>query len=97
MASEIIKGLENVRYHLPAGEHKAVIDDAIECINRQQAEIERLTKYNTDVAYKHYNDGIKEFADKLKAMLAKYDMYGTLYIVEDIDNLVKEMVGADNG
>lgn len=30
---------------------------ALELINRQKAEIERLQKYNTDVAFKHYNDG----------------------------------------
>lgn len=41
---KIIKALENVRYHLPAGEHKAVIDDAIECINRQQNAIKELQK-----------------------------------------------------
>ncbi len=43
---EIIEKLENVRYHLPAGEHKAVIDDAIECINQQREEIDKLTKWN---------------------------------------------------
>lgn len=32
---------------------------------RQKAEIERLQKYNTEVAFKHYNDGIKEFAERL--------------------------------
>lgn len=41
-------------------------------------------------------EAIKEVAEKLKAMLAKYDMYGILYIVEDIDNLVKERVGAED-
>lgn len=39
---------------------------ALDLINRQRAEIERLQKYNTDVAFKHYNDGIKEFAERLK-------------------------------
>ena len=107
---EIIQRLEccSVRFackdcqYQPTGEQQAscmdrLMKDALELINRQRAEIERLEKYNTDVAYKHYDDGIKEFAERLIAMLAKYDMYGTLYIVEDIDNLVKEMVGADNG
>ena len=74
-----------------------VCEDALDLIKRQQAEIDRLTKYNTDVAFKHYDDGIKEFAERLIAMLAKYDMYGTLYIIEDIENLAKETVGADNG
>lgn len=41
-----------------------------------QAEVERLQKYNTDVAFKHCNDGIKEFTD---------------YFERKIDNLVAEM------
>ncbi len=42
MTDNIINDLENVRYHLTASKHKQVIDDAIDLINRQQAEIERL-------------------------------------------------------
>ena len=34
-------------------------------------EIERLQKYNTYVAYKHYNDGIKEFAKKTDEMITE--------------------------
>lgn len=41
-----------------------------------QTEVERLQKYNTDVAFKHCNDGIKEFTD---------------YFERKIDNLVAEM------
>ena len=102
---EIIKALECCESHTCFGcpfyadmgyKCKGVNAQLIDLINRQQAEIDRLTKYNTDVAFKHYDDGIKEFAERLIAMLAKYDMYGTLYIVEDIENLAKEM-GADNG
>ena len=44
MTDEIIKGLENVRYHLPASSHKAAIDVAIDYINKQQAEIDRCHK-----------------------------------------------------
>ena len=75
--------------------------DALDLIKRQQAEIERLQKYNTEVAYKHYNDGIKEFAERLKEKIAKsvYNYWNTTangyYLAEDvpdeIDNLVKEM------
>ena len=46
MTNEIIKGLENVMYHLPASSHKAMIDVAIDYINEQQAEVERLTDRN---------------------------------------------------
>lgn len=69
--------------------------DTLDLINRQQAEIERLQKYNTEVAYKHYNDGIndgiKEFANRLKdKSLTKWDYHDAVDIAE-IDNLVKEM------
>ena len=44
-------------------------EDALDLINRQRAEIERLEKHNTEYARKHYQDGraeaIKEFADRL--------------------------------
>ena len=38
-------------------------------------------------------EAIKEFADKLKQNLS----FGKYITAEQIDNLVKEMVGADNG
>ncbi|MBE6767366.1 MAG: hypothetical protein E7549_00470 [Ruminococcaceae bacterium] len=64
--------------------------NALDLINRQKAEIERLQKHNTKMAHKHYCDGIKEFAERLKAH-SRYPN-GTIY-AEHIDNLVKEMVG----
>jgi hypothetical protein len=108
MTDEIIKGLENVKYHLPASSHKAVIDDAIDYINEQRAEIERLKKYNTDVAHKHYDDGIKEFSQELKDRTAYFSTAGTSSFIDGcletidwynnkIDDLVKEMAGADDG
>lgn len=36
-----------------------VIKQAPALFKRQKADIERLQKYNADVAYKHYNDGKK--------------------------------------
>ena len=121
--TELITSLEDVRYHLPASKHKAVIDEAIDLIKNQQAEIDRLKsiiKTNDEIIAEleeqqeldetadggaschlcikvHTDNAIKEFAEKLKAKLVKYDMYGTLEISNDIDNLVAEMVGADNG
>lgn len=165
MENEIITALEDVRYHLPASKHKAVIDEAIESLKSLQAEIKMFERQNrcliSEVKIKEnnlnhlremYNDAhtivkkvnerfinkckelqaakaeieknkpipkhgdfftgnvdmgseynkklkaeaIKEFAVKLKIMLVKYDMYGTLEISNDIDNLVAEMVGAEN-
>ena len=66
-------------------------ENALSFINRQKAEIERLQKYNTDVAHKHYRDGIKEFAERLK------EKRGTMCELwdRDIDNLVKEMTESE--
>lgn len=41
-------------------------------LDKARAEIERLQKYNTDIAFKHYNDGIKEFAERLKERFFNY-------------------------
>ena len=71
-------------------------------INRQKAqkaEIERLQKYNADMAHKHYNDGIKEFAERLKESAFDCDVYfgygvehyTKVVTVIEIENLVKEM------
>lgn len=80
-----------------------IIKSSLDLINRQQAEIERLKKYNIKVAYKHYNDGIKEFAERLKENITKsIDNYWNnnangYYLAEDvldeINILVKEMIG----
>lgn len=44
---------------------------AVDLINRQKAEIERLQKHNTEYARKHYQDGkteaVKEFVSLIKA------------------------------
>ena len=70
-------------------------------LEHQQAEIESLQKYNAELAYKHYNHGIKEFAQKLKENIAKsIDNYWNnnangYYLAEDvldeIDILIKDM------
>lgn len=103
--NEIIKALECCKSSVASCEEcpmyvKGVIchgyelnKKALALIISQQAEIERLQKYNTDVAYKHRNDGIKEFAERLKdKSLTKWDYHDAVDI-EEIDDLVREMVG----
>lgn len=53
------------------GEFNRDIDFLKAFINRQKAEIERLQKYNTDMARKHYNDGIKECAEKTDKIITE--------------------------
>ena len=92
------------------------IDDlhqyALDLINRQKAEIERLEEaigqreadieMFTDIG-KMYSElkaeAIKEFAERLKDETFKINYCGSVYNVVDIDdivNLVKEMVGEKN-
>ena len=81
--------------------HKVHTRDVLDLINRQKAEIERLEAiqsshlFTTDfIRYK----AVKEFAERLKSKEKfHYDYYSNIAIryikIEDIDNLVKEMVG----
>ena len=92
-----------------------MISDTLDLINRQQAEIERLKKENLILSQKRANlfeiletnekgriRGIKEFAERLKA-LDRLDVdvsygYGREHYTEAIavnliDNLVKEIIG----
>lgn len=49
-------------------------------------------------AYKNgFEAGIREFAERLKAEKFKHKNFGELVQVEDIDNLVEEMCGKDEG
>ena len=74
-------------------EHQQELDEA-------RAEIARLQKYNTDVAFKHYNDGIKEFARKFKLkMLHNHELISyTAYrlVLSLVDILTAEMTGGNN-
>ena len=79
--------------------------DTIDLINRQKAEIERLeeilggtSKVLAETCVGVRVKAIKEFAERLKTEADGYSFCGdgTTYQmidVEDIDNLVKEMVG----
>ena len=70
--------------------------DTLDLIKRQMAEIERLQKYNTDVAFRHYNDGIKEFADKLKEELTTGAAVMRVSVLNIIDSLIEEMTEQKN-
>lgn len=90
--NEIINALEYIRYHLTASKHKEVIDDAIDLINRQQAEIERLKKLleEADISYnkcakRFYKDDVKDFAK----MLIDKSENGAVSI-SDLPDLVRE-------
>lgn len=123
---EIIEKLGNVRCCLVSVNHKHTIDDTVEFIIAQQAEIDRLTKTNPMNMFVQIDDqttkellkrmknkkiiciddeniraeAIKEFAEKLKEILNPFLNHDDcrFYTVKekDINNLVKEMVGADN-
>ena len=91
----------------PHNEETACVEnlhqEAIDVINRQKAEIERFQKLLDDKCNrciaKERAEAVKEVIQKLKekAEIVSGGDYGFVYeITEDnIDNLVKEMVGAE--
>ena len=116
--NEIIKALECCREFVtvarcdecPLKEQeciKGLPQYALSLINRQKAEIERLTKHidelNEQAEYLVFLNkeakAIKEFAERLKEKLVEesYDDCEFFKVVgeSEIDNLVKEMVGED--
>lgn len=62
-------------------------------IERYKGVIEILEK---DVATAK-SEAIKEFAERLKEETLTTDKFGEILLVQDIDNLAKEMVGENNG
>ena len=64
---QIIKALEDVRYHLTSHKHKDVINEAIDIINRQQAEIDRLETENERVKTKIYKMAIDKALAEMEA------------------------------
>lgn len=126
---KLTEDLEYARYHCTSNKGKDAINDALDLINRQQAEndnwekqfrildvecsrlekkteeqqaeIERLKNANdsfTDIG-KLYSEikaeAIKEFAERLKERRGVNFPFTRTVFVEDIDNLVKEMVGEE--
>ena len=71
---------------------------ALDLINSQQAEIERL-KYNLKAVLDEradHSEAIKEFAERLKENSIATFSWNGVVLVEEIDNLLKEMVGDNN-
>ena len=88
-------------------EHNAM-RKALDLINRQQAEIERLEKHELSEAMKFNkstinqikSEAIKEFAEKVKEEVTYYEdtcgVFTPFVDCRDIDSLVKEMVGENS-
>ena len=124
--NEIIKALECCVKGLeckncPANPHKGnygyctslLLKDALDLINRQQAEIERLTAerdamHQDVIAAEEYAwqcktakaESIKEFAERLKEKYLddeKIVNMAWVNAIEHIDNLLKELVGDNCG
>ena len=101
MTENIITDLENVRYHLISSKHKQVIDDAIDLINRLQAENDGLYEsldYRAekireleDELKTSKAEAIKEFAERLKAETIDVDVsygYGREHYTEAVAVIV---------
>lgn len=98
---EVIKALETAikTGDAPIGVHwactisKQTAKDALDLIKRQKAEI----AYWLDEAANAKKEAVKEFAERLKERSCFYDHDDSFsfraVLVEDIDNLVKEMTG----
>ena len=107
--NEIIKALEDevksaeyVDSYYCNGVDLTLIKSVIDLINRLQAEIERLTKETMNMAVTIeacQSEAIKEFAERLKQKSEYYEngqgWEGRICYEDDIDKLVKEMVGED--
>lgn len=109
--NEIIEALEKI-LELMCREgdlqRASTIGNALDLINRKDAEIERLKNEcfclaNERDAYKDVLDTAvsearKEFAERLKEKSKKRvsDIYGKRIFIEDIDNLLEEMESESN-
>ena len=82
-------------------------EDTLDLINRQEAEIERLNDVVQRLQYHSRNlcilekmqinriksNSIREFVSRLKNIVVSKYEYTDIRVFEEIDNLVKEMVG----
>lgn len=81
---------------------------ALDLINRLQAENERLKDYNENLLTANTAlsneildvkaEAYKEFADRYKELIKQYWFdYPIRIFCDEVDNLLKELVGEDNG
>ena len=108
--NEILVYLEDEgEYHLDKDcdtEWLLAVKEVLNLFNREQAEIERLTRLLAQwkkVAYKYIDaveniksEAIKEFAERLRQEAVIKCDWDNCVDVEDIDRLVAEMVGEQN-
>lgn len=87
----------------PAPCEQQVAKDVLSLINRQKEEIERLKNHDLQVEVSEKlereikAEAVKEFTDRLKERASKGFWETDAYIgVEQIEELVKEMVGKNN-
>lgn len=95
--------------HYPSMRYEYLLSDTIHAINRLQAENERLSQFggillrNGSELFKEIQtakvEARKEFTERLKKEAFKINYCGSSYNVvdtDDIDNLLKELVGENN-
>ena len=81
---------------------KEICIGAYDLINRQKAEIESLKHRKTELQIRNQelqhekSEAIKEFVKLLKDRVVKKYAYTDVRIFNEIDNLVKEMIGEQN-
>lgn len=108
---EIIKRLNELSLYTGFQEkHIQVLNAALDLINRQKSEIERLQKEvnlvsilfqdlqeRTDEikaeAYREFSNQIKMHKRRMRCFDLCYEFWDYAVSVEDIDNILKEMVG----
>lgn len=84
---------------------KEALEERIERIKVLEEEVNRLQGYNLRMARKHYDDGVREFAERLLQMGTPYFTYPnknaelvTAVRIYEIDGLKKKMTEeTDNG
>ena len=96
--NEIIKALETARDHLTDGEHKKAVNAAISCICSKNVKIDILMlniKAVSNIAKATRREAYKMFAEMLKqrASLGEFPWDDLTVTTDQIDDLVKEMVG----
>ena len=106
--NDIIKALEHYSgfrlapyFNYKEGDECIIVDDALDLINRQKAEIERLREHIELLDIEHEAikiSAIKEFAKKIKEEIAVWHFDFTYYseileACQRVDNIAKRMVG----